>query len=216
MQVSRRNVLAAASSNVVSAMASAVRSPSRAQQSEASPNLIVHNAKVTTLQSDRPEAEAFAVRGERIVAVGSVAEIIDLRAPNTRVIDAGGRRVIPGLNDNHMHLVRGALLYNLELRWDGVSSLRRGLAMITAQAIRTPADQWVRVMGGWSPFQFAEKRMPTVAELNQAAPHTPVLVLFAYSEVLLNRAAVERLGVTPTSDVARDGDYKFVDGGAIV
>jgi predicted amidohydrolase YtcJ len=88
--------------------------------------------------------------------------------------------------------------------------------MIAAQALRTPADQWVRVMGGWSPFQFAEKRMPTVAELNQAAPHTPVLVLFAYSEVLLNRTAVEQLGVTPTSDAAQDGSHKFVDGGAIV
>jgi predicted amidohydrolase YtcJ len=219
MKRSRRNVLAGATSSVAVAMASSVPvlwSPSRAQQAEVPPDLIVHNAKVTTLQSSQPEAQAFAVRGERIVAVGGNAEIMGLRARSTRLIDAGGRRVIPGLNDNHLHLVRGALLYNLELRWDGVASLKRGLEMIAAQALRTPADQWVRVMGGWSPFQFAEKRMPTVAELNQAAPHTPVLVLFAYSEVLLNRTAVEQLGVTPTSDAAQDGSYKFVDGGAIV
>ena len=216
MKASRRSVLAGATSTAVVAMAGSIPQPSRAQQSEMPPDLIVHNAKVTTLQSNQPQAQAFATRGEKIVAVGGDAEIMGLRAGGTRLIDAGGRRVIPGLNDNHMHFVRGALLYNLELRWDGVASLERGLEMIAAQAIRTPADQWVRVMGGWSPFQFAEKRMPTVAELNQAAPHTPVLVLFAYSAVLLNHAAVERLVVTPTSDVAQDGSYKFVDGGAIV
>ena len=216
MRASRRNVLAGATSTAIVAMAGSIPQPSRAQQSETPPDLIVHNGKVTTLQSSQPEARAFATRGEKIVAVGSDAEVTGLAARSTRLVDAGGRRVIPGLNDNHLHLVRGALLYNLELRWDGVTSLGRGLEMIAAQAIRTPADQWVRVMGGWSPFQFAEKRMPTVAELNQAAPHTPVLVLFAYSEVFLNRAAVERLGVTPTSDVARDGSYRFADGGAIV
>jgi len=219
MKISRRKLLSAASRTAVIAAASSrppLSSPLRAQQAEGPVDLIVHNAKVTTLQSGQPEVQAFAVRGEKIVAVGSDAEVTGLAARSTRLVDAGGRRVIPGLNDNHLHLVRGALLYNLELRWDGVTSLERGLEMIAAQAIRTPADQWVRVMGGWSPFQFAEKRMPTVAELNRAAPNTPVLVLFAYSEVLLNRAAVERLGVTPTSDVARGGDYKFVDGGAIV
>jgi predicted amidohydrolase YtcJ len=219
MKISRRKLLSAASRTAIIAAASSLpplSSPLRAQQAEGPVDLIVHNAKVTTLQSGQPEVQAFAVRGEKIVAVGSDAEVTGLAARSTRLVDAGGRRVIPGLNDNHLHLVRGALLYNLELRWDGVTSLERGLEMIAAQAIRTPADQWVRVMGGWSPFQFAEKRMPTVAELNRAAPNTPVLVLFAYSEVLLNRAAVERLGVTPTSDVARGGDYKFVDGGAIV
>jgi predicted amidohydrolase YtcJ len=183
---------------------------------ETPPDLIVHNGKVTTLQSDRPEAEAFAVRGERIIAVGGDAEIMDLRAPSTRLIDAGGRRLIPGLNDSHLHAVRGALMFNLELRWDGVAFLREGLEMIATEAKRTPADQWVRVMGGWTPFQFSERRMPTVAELNQAAPHTPVLVLFAYSEVLINEAGVKRLGLTPASDTAGDGSYKFVDGGAIV
>jgi predicted amidohydrolase YtcJ len=141
MKRSRRNILAGGTCAAVVAMAGSVPvlwSPSRAQQSEMPPDLIVHNGKVTTLQSSQPEAQAFAVRGERIVAVGGDTEIMGLRARSTRLIDAGGRRVIPGLNDNHMHLVRGALLYNLELRWDGVTSLDRGLEMIAAQAIRTP------------------------------------------------------------------------------
>ena len=152
MNASRRNVLAGATSTAVVPAAGSIPQPSRAQQPETPPDLIVHNATVTTLQSSHPEVQAFATRGEKIVAVGGDAEIMGLRGHSTRLIDAGGRRVIPGLNDNHMHLVRGALLYNLELRWDGVTSLKQGLEMIAAQAKRTPPDQWVRVMGGWNSF----------------------------------------------------------------
>src|SRR3546814_10914541 len=82
----------------------------------------------------------------------------------TRVIDAGGRRVIPGLNDSHTHLIRGGLNYNMELRWEGVPSLADALRMLRSQAARTPAPQWVRVVGGWSEFQFAERRMPRSEE----------------------------------------------------
>jgi len=218
MKISRRNILAAGGSTAIITMVGSVRS-SWAQLPEAptSPDLIVHNAKVTTLLSSRPgEEEAFAVRGERIVAVGGDADIMGLRAANTRVIDAGGRRVIPGLNDSHFHLVRGARDYNLELRWDGVGSLHRGLQMIREQAMRTPKGQWVRVLGGWSPYQFREKRMPTVAELNDAAPDTPVYVLFAYSEGLLNRAGAVALGLTPDRKAPEGGSFDFVDGGAIL
>jgi predicted amidohydrolase YtcJ len=219
MKISRRNLLAAGGSTAIMVIAgsapwSLAQSPG--QQAGTSPDLIVHNAKVTTLQSDRPEAEAFAVRGERIVAVGSEADIIGLRARNTRVIDAGARRVIPGLNDSHLHLVRGGRDYNLELRRDGVTSLQRGLQMIAEQAMRTPKGQWVRVLGGWSPYQFREKRMPTIAELNNAAPDTPVYVLFAYSEGLLNRAGAAALGLTPDSKPPEGGSFEFVDGGAIL
>jgi predicted amidohydrolase YtcJ len=217
MKISRRNLLAAAGGTAMIAMAGLARS-SRAQSavSGASPDLIVHNAGVTTLQDGQPEAQAFAVLGEKIVAVGGNAEIMALRAANTRVIDAGGRRVVPGLNDSHFHLVRGGRDYNLELRWDGVGSLQRGLQMIRKQAMRTPKGQWVRVVGGWSPYQFREKRMPTIAELNDAAPGTPVYVLFAYSEGLLNRAGVAALGWTPDTKPPEGGSYEFVDGGAIL
>lgn len=141
MKISRRNLLAAGGSTAIIAIAGSARWTSAqapGQQAETSPDLIVHNAKVTTLQGGRPEAEAFAVRGERITAVGSTAEMLRLRAPNTRLIDAGSRRVIPGLNDSHFHIVRGGRDYNLELRWDGVESLHRGLQMIAEQAARTP------------------------------------------------------------------------------
>jgi predicted amidohydrolase YtcJ len=160
-------------------------------------DLVVRNARVTTLHGSRPEAEAFAVRREKFVAVGDEAEVMPLVSDGTRLVDAGGRRVIPGLNDSHLHAIRGGLQYHLELRWDGVDSLRRGLEMIREQALRTPQGQWVRVMGGWSPFQFTEKRMPAVAELTQAAPEVPVLVLYAYSQVLVNRAGVAALSLSP-------------------
>jgi predicted amidohydrolase YtcJ len=219
MKITRRNLLMAGGSTAITAMVGAVpwnSAQSQGQQTQGSPDLIVHNARVTTLQNSRPEAEAFAVRGERIVAVGGDANIMNLRAASTRVIDAGGRRVIPGLNDSHFHLVRGARDYNLELRWDGVESLQHGLQMIREQAMRTPIGHWVRVLGGWSPYQFREKRMPTVAELNDAAPETPVYVLFAYSEGLLNRAGAAALGLTRNSQAPEGGSYEFVDGGVIL
>nr|WP_281373982.1 amidohydrolase [Allobranchiibius huperziae] len=131
-------------------------------------------------------------------------------------IDAGGRRVVPGLNDSHMHTVRGGLMYNLELRWDGVGSLERGLTMIRHQATRTPSGQWVRVMGGWSPWQFSERRMPTTSELTEAAPTTPVLVLYGYSKVIINRAGVKALGIASDSDLADSPDYALGDDGCIV
>jgi predicted amidohydrolase YtcJ len=179
-------------------------------------DLIVRNAKVTTLQDGGSAvAEAIAVRGEGFAAVGSEAEVIRLAGEGTRVVDGGGRRVIPGLNDSHLHAIRGGLHYNLELRWDGVGSLARGLEMIREQAERTPEGQWVRVMGGWSPYQFTEKRMPTVAELNRVAPRVPVLVLFGYSQVLLNRAGAEALGF-PAASAPAGGHHERTDGGLIV
>jgi predicted amidohydrolase YtcJ len=219
MKISRRKALAAASSTAMLAVAGSVpflRTQSQAQQADGPPDLIVHNAKVTTLQSDRPEVQAIAVRGEKVTAFGADAEIMRLRGNNTRIVDAGGRRVIPGLNDSHFHLVRGGRDYNLELRWDGVESLQRGLQMIAEQAARTPKGQWVRVVGGWSPYQFREKRMPTIAELNSAAPQIPVYVLFAYSEGLLNKAGVAALGWTADTKPPEGGSYEFVDGGAIL
>src|SRR5258708_1426158 len=177
--------------------------------------LMVHKAKVEPQEGGRGGGRALLFGEEKILAVGGGGEIGGRKTANTRLIDAGGRRVIPGLNDSHFHIVRGARDYNLEVRWDGVESLQRGLQMILEQAMRTPKGQWVRVLGGWSPHQFRERRMPTVAELNDAAPDTPVYVVFAYSEALLNRAGVAALGLTPATRPPQGGSFEFVDGGAI-
>jgi predicted amidohydrolase YtcJ len=185
-------------------------------QQQPDADLIVHNAKIVTLSDTVPEAEALAVRGEEFIAVGSDNEVMNFRGTQTRVIDAGGRRVIPGLNDSHIHAVRGGRFYNLELRWDGVESLEQGLQMIREQAKRTPEGHWVRVIGAWSPYQFREKRMPTVAELNAASPDRPVFVLFLYSQGLLNQAGVEALQLTPQSVPPAGGRYEFVAGGGAI
>jgi len=159
-------------------------------------DLIVHNAKIATLDSAQPEATALAVRDGRFIVVGSDSDVQAHRSTRTTVIDANGRRVIPGLNDSHTHVIRGGLSYHLELRWDGVPSLADALCMLKDQAKRTPPPQWVRVVGGWSEFEFAEGRMPTLAEINAAAPDTPVFVLHLYDRAWLNGAALRAVGYT--------------------
>ena len=161
-----------------------------------SADLIVVNGLVATLDERRPEATALAVHNGRFIAVGGDAEIRNLDGAQTQIIDAAGRRIVPGLNDSHIHVIRGGLNYHLELRWDGVPSLADALGMLREQAKRTPPPQWVRVVGGWSEFQFAERRMPTLAEINQAAPDTPVFVLHLYDRAWLNGAALRAAGYT--------------------
>src|SRR5260370_22965260 len=175
-----------------------------------SAEIILHNSRLTTLDPNQPEAQAAAIVGGRFTAVGDDAEILKHRGAQTRVIDLGGRRTIPGLNDSHLHLIRGGLNYNMELRWDGVPSLADALRMLKDQARRTPPPQWVRVIGGWTEFQFAERRMPTLDEINQAAPETPVFVLHLYDRALLNGPALRACGYTkdtpdpPRGDIPRD------------
>lgn len=188
-----------------------------AQTEDVAPDLVIHNARVTTLDPERPVAEAVAITGERIVRVGSDATIRALAGDATQLIDANGRRLIPGLNDSHMHVVRGGRFFATELRWEGVPSLEAGLAMIRTQAGRTPDGQWVRVIGGWSPYQFAERRMPTPAELTRAAPDTPVFVLFLYSQGFLNQAGVDALGITAETEPPSGSRYELIPGeGAIL
>ena len=122
------------------------------------PELILRNARIATLLGgSRSFAQAVAIQDGRFFAVGSDEEIMRLRGAKTEVIDLGGRTVIPGLNDSHMHPIRGGLNYNMELRWDGVPSLADALRMLREQAQRTPPPQWVRVVGGWTEFQTDAK-----------------------------------------------------------
>jgi predicted amidohydrolase YtcJ len=156
---------------------------------------ILHNANIAT-NATPSFVEAVAISDGKIIATGTDEEILRLRGPATRVIDAEGQTVIPGLNDSHLHLIRGGLNYNMELRWDGVPSLADALRMLKEQAARTPAPQWVRVVGGWTEFQFVERRMPTLDEINAAALDTPVFVLHLYDRALLNGAALRAVGYT--------------------
>ncbi|WP_030757190.1 amidohydrolase [Streptomyces griseus] len=176
-------------------------------------DLVVRNAKIHTGDPARPHAEALGVRDGVITVVGDDRDVAGHIGPDTKVVDALGRRVIPGLNDSHLHVIRGGLNYVLELRWDGVRSLREGLAMLREQAARTPKGQWVRVVGGWSAEQFAERRLPTPAELNAAAPDTPVFVLHLYQSAVLNRAALQAAGFTKDTPDPKGGQIVRGRGG---
>ena len=155
---------------------------------------LIVNGRIATLDPKKPNAEAIAIRGERIVALGSPGELEKYRGPNTRVIDAGRRVVIPGLNDAHTHFIRGGLTYTNEVRWDGVPSLAEGMRRVREQARRTPAPHWVQVIGGWTWAQFQEKRFPTLEEINAASGDTPCMIMHLYDRAWLNRAAIRVLG----------------------
>jgi predicted amidohydrolase YtcJ len=159
-------------------------------------DVIVRNGRIATQDDRRSFASAAAIKDDRFLAVGTDTEVMPHKGAATQVIDVGGRTVIPGLNDSHLHIIRGGLNYNLELRWDGVPSLADALRMLREQARRTPPNHWVRVVGGWNEFQFVERRMPTLEEINAAAPDTPVFVLHLYDRALLNRAALRACGYT--------------------
>ncbi|MDB5745340.1 MAG: amidohydrolase [Massilia sp.] len=167
-------------------------------------DLIVTNGKIATMVKENEFVQAVAIKDGKITATGSNAKVLKLKRSNTQVIDARGRTVIPGLNDSHTHVIRAGLNYNMELRWDGVKSLKRAMEMLKEQAARTPQGEWVKVVGGWSENQFEEKRLPTLAEINAAVPDKPVFILYLYGLGYLNKKGVETLGYNK--------DTKYKDG----
>ncbi|QIL69071.1 amidohydrolase [Diaphorobacter sp. HDW4B] len=180
--------------------------------SNTQPDIIFHNARITTLDRSNPVATAVAIKDGKFVAVGSDEEVLLLAESGTRKVDLKGRSVLPGLTDNHTHVIRGGLNYNLELRWDGVRSLADAMEMLKQQVANTPAPQWVRVVGGFTELQFVEKRLPTLEEINAVAPDTPVFLLHLYDRALLNGAALRAAGYTkdtpepPGGEIVRDAN----------
>ncbi|MGB8899907.1 MAG: amidohydrolase [Methylocella sp.] len=176
------------------------------------PDFVFLDGKITTLDRAKPEAQALAIKDGRITAVGSDREIGPLAGPSTKKIELGKQRVVPGLIDSHTHIIRGGLSYNMELRWDGMRSLADAMRMLKEQVDRTPAPQWVRVVGGFTEHQFVERRLPTLDEINAIAPDTPVFILHLYDRALLNRAALRAVGYTKNtpefaaSELVRDAD----------
>ncbi|MEH6703474.1 MAG: amidohydrolase [Galbibacter orientalis] len=157
-------------------------------------DLIVYNAKISTGSLTKPEASALAVKRGRIYAVGTDAEILQLKDSRTKLIDASKRRLIPGINDAHTHILNERS-YNYNVRWEGVPTLERALEMLSEQAKRTPQGQWVKVIGGWSPYQFKENRLPTIEEIKEAVPNRPAIVQYAYNRAYLNELAMKSFGV---------------------
>jgi predicted amidohydrolase YtcJ len=175
-------------------------------------DLILYNGKIHTHAPENQGATAVAIKDGKFIAVGADSDIMTFSAASTKIIDLRQKRVVPGINDSHIHLIRGGLNYNLELRWDGVPSLADAMRMLKEQVDITPAPQWVRVVGGWSEFQFAERRMPTLQEINAIAPDTPVFLLHLYDRALLNAAALRAVGYTkdtpapPGGHIERDAN----------
>ena len=165
------------------------------------PDLVLRNGQFTTLDRSNPQANAVAIKDGRFVAVGQEREVMALAGSGSKVIDLKGRRAIPGLIDSHTHIIRGGLNYNMELRWDGVHSLADAMTMLKRQIAVTPPPQWVRVVGGFTERQFAEKRLPTIEELNAVAPDTPVFILHLYDRALLNGAALRVVGYTKDTPI---------------
>ncbi|KAF2338409.1 amidohydrolase [Flavobacterium tistrianum] len=157
-------------------------------------DLILFNGKIHSFNTETPNVTAVAIKDGKFIAVGKDNDIMSFASEETKIIDLQNKRAFPGINDSHIHLIRGGLNYNLELRWDGVPSLADALRMLKEQVDRTPNPQWVRVVGGWSEFQFAERRMPTLEEINAIAPDTPVFILHLYDRAIMNRAALRAVG----------------------
>ena len=173
-------------------------------------DLIIYNGKIATMNKTGEFTEAVAARDGRILETGNSREIIGkYRSTSTRLIDANGKTVIPGLNDSHIHIIREGLNYNAELRWDGVSSLKRAMEMLKEQAARTPDGVWIKVIGGWNEFQFAEKRLPTIEEINDAVPDKPVFITYLYGKAFVNRKGIEVLGYNKSTNY--DGSLVELD-----
>ena len=175
---------------------------------QAQADLILTNGKIATMSREGEFVQAVAVKDGKVLDTGSNARILKLKGAATQVIDAGGRTVIPGLNDSHLHVIREGLNYNMELRWDGVTSLKRALEMLREQAARTPEGEWVKVVGGWNEYQFEEKRLPTLEEINAAVPDRPVFILYLYGLGFLNKKGIETLGYTSATKY-KDGEVKL-------
>ncbi|WP_295793899.1 amidohydrolase [Mucilaginibacter sp.] len=177
-------------------------------------DLIIYNGKIATMTRPGDFKQAIAMQNGLILATGNTETILNAyKSAATKLVDAGGKTVIPGLNDSHMHAIREGLNFNMELRWDGVKTLKRAMEMLKEQAARTPPGAWIKVVGGWNEFQFAEKRQPTIDEINAAVPDKPVFITYLYGKAFLNKKGIEALGYDkntnyPGSIVELDKDEK--------
>lgn len=179
---------------VALAVATAITMSVGAQQPSA--DVVLTGGKIITVDAQFSIAQAVAIRGDRIIAVGTNQEITRLAGPNTRRIDLRGRAVVPGLIDNHAHFQEEGAYWTLEFRLDGVDSRKQALEMLRAKANATPAGQWVYNLGGFSPDQFADDKRPfTRDELDKVAPNNPVFLQFSRAETFLNSKAIEAVGL---------------------
>ena len=173
---------------------------------------ILFNGKIVTLDATSSVVQALAIRDGRIMAVGTNDEVRKLAGSATKTLDVGGRTVIPGLIDSHIHAMRAGLTYAVELSWIGVPSLAKGLEMIREAARNSRPGTWIKVGGGWTELQFPEKRGPTVEELVAAAPDRPVYVQRLYNTAWITPAGIRAMGLTPETQIPTGKSEKDANG----
>ena len=171
-------------------------------------DLVLRNGKIITVDRDFSIKQAVAIRDGRFVAVGSDRDVRVLTARRTRVIDLGGRTVIPGLIDSHIHATEAGLNWDAELHWERIRSLAGGMKQIAEAAKAKPPGSWIVVGGGWVPTQFAERRFPSRAELDELAPNHPVYVQYLDQGALLNSAALNAVGITSKTPAPASGTFE--------
>jgi predicted amidohydrolase YtcJ len=186
--------------------------PAAAQTATA--DIVLVNGKIVTVDDRFTIAQALAIRDQRIVAVGTNAEIDKLKGPQTRTVELAGRTVIPGLIDNHSHWIRAA--EHNELRFDGVTTRKRAIALLNDRVRAAKPGEWIAVLGGWSEQQFTdEERGFSRAELDAIAPDHPVVLQSVYNHSTLNSAALKAAGIgestanPPGGQIEKDTDGRL-------
>jgi predicted amidohydrolase YtcJ len=184
--------------------------PASAQDAD----VVLLNGKIVTVDERFSIAQALAIRGQRIVAVGTSADIEKLKGASTRVIDLAGRTVIPGLIDNHSHWIRFA--EHNEVRFDGVTSRKRALEMVAERVRASAPGEWIAVLGGWSEEQFTdEPRGFTLDELDRIAPNNPVVLQAIYVHSYLNTAALKAANIDAATPDPQNGRIEKDAGGRL-
>ncbi|NBR27097.1 MAG: amidohydrolase [Betaproteobacteria bacterium] len=173
-----------------------------AQAGEA--DLILVNGKIVTVDDQFRMAQAVAIKGSRIVAVGKNADVRKAAAAGAKVIDLKGRTVIPGLIDNHSHWIRAA--EHDELRFDGVVTRKHALKLLTDRLRNAKPGEWIAVLGGWSEEQFNDDpRGFPLEELDRLAPNNPVAIQAVYNHTYLNTAALKAARIDETTADPNNG-----------
>ncbi len=171
---------------------------------QTTPDLILHNAKIITVDQQFRIVQAIAITGNKITATGTNALILKLKGKSTEVVDLKGKTVIPGLIDNHAHFIRSP--EHMELRLDGVLYRKEAIQLIKQAVAKAKSGEWVITIGGWSRTQFLDDpRGFDLEELDQISKSIPLVIQEVYLRTFLNSAAITQLNFNENTPDPRGG-----------
>ena len=170
---------------------------------------VLFNGKILTVDKDFSIQQALAISHGKVLATGNTAAMKKLAGDKAKLVDLGGRTVIPGLTDGHIHGIRAAQTFATEVNWIGVPSLKEALEKIRAAGKAQKPGSWIVVAGGWTEEQFSEKRRPNPREVAEAAPDNPVYIQHLYDWLLLTPKAMEALNIHTDADVTPGGKLEL-------